>query len=240
MNGASHLWKGIPPLSPLRHRLENSTLLARLLAMIVGGYLRLCQRTTRWQVQGLDELKADLADGPVLWIMWHERSMMGPVHWPVGAGQLSSLAADSAIGRISSAMQRGFGLQPMAMGEHRSNVAASREVLRRVRAGVSIGMTGDGPRGPALLVKNAPLDWARAMQRPVWVYAFATTRGRHLKSWDRMWLPYPFGCGAVVFSRCDLDLPRKADVDAVEMGRGRMAKALTDAGQRAGDLLVEN
>jgi len=178
-------------LSSFRKRLEHSRLLAGILAALVGCYLRLCNATTRWQVEGLDDLKADLAQGPVLLVMWHERSLMGPVHWPVKDGQLSSLYASSAIGRVSGAMQRQFGLQPMEMSNSQSNVTASRQILRRVREGVSIGMTGDGPLGPALAVKDAPLDWARAMQRPVYAYAFATKRHRRLNAWDRMMMPLP-------------------------------------------------
>ena len=60
-----------------------------------------------------------------------------------------------------------------------SNLAASRVILRRVREGVSIGMTGDGPLGPShIAVKDPPLDWARVMKRPVYAYAFATKRHR--------------------------------------------------------------
>ena len=194
----------------LRHRIEHSRMLARVLARLVGSYLRFCNVTTRWTVEGLDDLKADLATGPVLLVMWHERSMMGPVHWPVAAGQLSSLYASSPIGRVSGAMQRQFGLQPMEMKDGASNVTASRQILRRVRDGISIGMTGDGPLGPALQVKDAPLDWARAMQRPVWGYAFAVKRHRRLKAWDRMIMPLPFSRGALVFEKWD-QIPARKD-----------------------------
>ena len=202
-------------LSPLRKRLEHSRLLASVLARIVGSYLRLCDATTKWQIVGLDDLKTDLADGPVLLVMWHERSLMGPVHWPVKTGQLSSLYDKSAIGRVSGAMQRQFGLQPMEMSHKASNVTASRQILHRVRDGVSIGMTGDGPLGPALQLKDAPLDWARAMQRPVYGYAFATKRHRRLKAWDKMMMPLPFTSGVIVFSKWPETPERKAPNDSL-------------------------
>jgi len=201
--------KGPNPVSSLRKRLEHSPLLARIIARLFGSYLRLCNATTTWQIDGLQDLQTDLADGPVLLVMWHERSVMGPVHWPVQHGQLSSLYARSAIGRVSGAMQRQFGLRPMQMSHKTSNVAASRQILRRVRDGISIGMTGDGPLGPALVVNDAPLDWARAMQRPVYAYAFATSRHRRLGSWDRMIMPLPFTTGTISFQRWQADVPRK-------------------------------
>ena len=213
-------------MASLRNRLENARGLAAIIARLAGGYLRFVNWSVRWEVEGLDALRADLADGPVLLVMWHGRSLMGPVHWPVRDGQLTSLFASSAIGRVSGAMQRQFGLMPMEMRDGASNVANSRAILKRVREGVSIGMTGDGPLGPALVVQDAPLDWARAMQRPVWGYAFETSRGRHLKTWDDMWVPYPFGHGRVVFKRWDVEVPRKVEEEALEVLRAGMAQQL--------------
>ena len=212
-----------------RKRIQNSRRLAWLLAAGVGAYLGLCQRTTRWDVQGLDQLKADLRDGPVLLLMWHGRSLMGPIHWPVETAPLSSLFDASPIGRVSGALQRRRGLHPMEMSDNTSNLAASRKVLRRVREGVSIGMTGDGPLGPALVLKDAPLEWARVMKRPVYAYAFATKRHRILKTWDDMMFPLPFTKGRVVFKRFDGDVTQKMD----ETARDGFKRLLDDAVQLA-------
>ena len=215
----------------LRHRIEHSQTLARVLARVAGSYLRFCNWTIRWDIEGLDDLKADLAEGPVLLVCWHGRSLMAPVHWPVKAGQLTSLYAHSPIGRVSGAMQKQFGLQPMVMKDHTSNVAQSRAILKRVREGVSIGMTADGPLGPALEVKDAPLDWARAMQRPVWLYSFETSRGRHLKTWDEMWMPSPFGTGRIVFERWNVQVPRRVSEYGIETVRTKMSESLNALGR---------
>lgn len=198
-------------MSALRRRLEHSNRLAHVLAWLARGYLRFCNATTRWQVTGLDDLRADLAQGPVLLVTWHGRLLMAPMHWPLADGPLSSLYAASPIGRVSGAMQRQFGLQAMEMAEGQSNLAASRQILRRVRSGVSIGLTGDGPLGPARQMKDAPLDWAGVMGRPLYGYAFATARHRTLKSWDAMMLPLPFTTGSIVFDRFAGTVPRKTE-----------------------------
>jgi len=212
----------------LRYRIEHSRLLARILARLVGSYLRLCQITTRWTIVGLDDLRADLNNGPVLVVMWHERSLMGPLHWPKADGPLSTLYASSPIGRVSGAMQRQIGLRPMEMADGQSNVAAARIILRRVRDGVSIGMTGDGPLGPALHMKDAPLDWARASGRPVHAYGFAAKRHRRLGSWDRMLMPLPFTSGAIVFRRWQEQPPRKADPEKLAALRDSFGALLSD------------
>ena len=117
-----------------------------------------------------------------------------------------------------------------------SNLAASRVILKRVREGVSIGMTGDGPLGPALAVKDAPLDWARVMKRPVYGYAFATKRHRILASWDNMMLPLPFTRGAVVFARIAIDLPRQPTPEQLEATRGQLKMALDAMNAKADTL----
>ncbi len=195
----------------LRQRIEHSRFLAWLLAAIAGSYLDLCQRTTRWEYRGLDQLKTDLATGPVLLLTWHGRSLMGPYHWPVKDGPVSTLYDASPIGRVSGALQRRRGLQPIEMSSKMSNLAASRVILRRVRDDVSIGMTGDGPLGPNQQMKAAPLAWARVMKRPVYGYAFATKRHKILGSWDKMMLPLPFTTGRVVFARFEGAVVGKAD-----------------------------
>lgn len=220
----------------LRRRIERSETLAALLATLAGSYLSWCQRTTKWQIEGLEPLKADLAKGPVLLVMWHGRSVMGALHWPVAAGPLSSLYDKSPIGRVSGALQRRVGLQAMEMSRKTANRAASREILKRVKAGVSIGMTGDGPLGPALVLKDAPLEWARVTGMPVYCYAFSTTRARRLSTWDSMLVPKLFGNGAYVFARCDIDLPRKADAAALDVARSQLQGALTAAAARADEL----
>jgi hypothetical protein len=217
----------------LRRRIEKSELLASALAACAGAYLSFCNRTTKWQIEGLDELKLALAEGPVLLVMWHSRSVMGALHWPVDTAPLSSLYDKSPIGRVSGALQRRVGLQPMEMSRKLSNRAASRTVLRRAKEGVSIGMTGDGPLGPALLVKDAPLEWARATGLPVFCYAFSTSRSHRLSSWDQMMVPKPFGKGALVFQRAGQQASRKMTTDEIETLRANLQQALTDAAHRA-------
>lgn len=194
----------------LRSRLEHSDRLARALAGGIGGYLRLCQRRIDWQYDGLDALKVQLAQGPVLVMMWHQRILMGPLHWPIVEGPLSALHASSPIGRVAGAYQRSEGLTSVAMGDG-GNVGASRHVLRSARNGISISIACDGPKGPAQYVKDAPLSWARKTGLPIWAYTFATTRGRHLNTWDRMWMPKPFGKGAVVFKPLQGELAAEPD-----------------------------
>lgn len=215
----------------LRRKLENSDRLARAVAGGVGGYLRLCQRTIDWKYDGLDALKAQLAQGPVLVMMWHQSVLMGPLHWPIAEGPLSALHASSPIGRVAGAFQRSQGMTSVSMSEG-GNIGASRHVLRSARNGISISIACDGPKGPARQVKDAPLSWARKTELPIWAYTFATTRGRHLNTWDRMWLPKPFGKGVMVFRKFEGDLDAE-----LAASRGQIMTFLNEATDHANTLL---
>lgn len=221
----------------LRRRIEKSEWLAARIAGLIGGYLSLCNRRIHWKTEGLDELHVALQDGPVLLVMWHGRSVMGALHWPVTDGPLSSLHDSSPVGRVSGALQRRVGLRPVQMSRKKSNRSASREVLKRVKEGVSIGMTGDGPLGPALEVKDAPLDWARITGMPVFCYAFSVSKGRRLASWDKMLVPHPYGQGAYVFRRFSGDVQRKMEPEQIEALRIEMHQFMQDTTARADALL---
>lgn len=221
----------------LRSRIEKSPLLAKAIATPIGWYLRLCRATTRWDDAGLDQLRTDLADGPVLCVLWHGRLMMIAAHWPQDLGTLSCLHDTAPVGRAAGALQRHFGLDPFEMSARRSNVAMSRAVMKRAKSGISIGITADGPLGPGYEVKDAPLEWARMINRPVYGYAFATRRHLRLKSWDAMIIPLPFTRGARVFRRLDVTVPRHAGPEEIAQARFHLKAGLDAVMAKADDLV---
>lgn len=222
----------------LRRKIEQSDWLAARIAALAGWYLGLCNRRITWKTEGLTDLQAALKDGPILLVMWHSRSVMGALHWPVNDGPLSSLHDSSPVGRVSGALQRRAGLQPIQMSRKKSNRSASRMILKRAKEGVSIGMTGDGPLGPALAVKDAPLDWARATGIPVFCYAFSVEKGRRLNSWDQMLVPRAGGKGAYVFARLEAQVSRQMTPAEIDGLRAQMHQQLVDATARA-DALID-
>ncbi|MGJ8624349.1 MAG: lysophospholipid acyltransferase family protein [Yoonia sp.] len=217
----------------LRKRIENSEFLINLVGRTIGYYLSFCTATTKWQYEGMDDLKAALAEGPVLVMTWHSRSAMGSMHWPSDVAPLAALHNTSPIGRVTGAMQQSSGLQPIKMAHNASNIAASRAILKSVKAGMSMALTGDGPKGPARELKEAPLEWARVTGIPIFCYAFSTTRGWRVKSWDRMLLPRSFGKGACVFRRIDRTVPRKLDEAARAELRAEVSRWMDETTARA-------
>jgi lysophospholipid acyltransferase (LPLAT)-like uncharacterized protein len=221
----------------LGKRLAKSPTVIRGVGGLAHLWLARCQRRTRWQTRGEEALRAALAEGPVLLVLRHSRLMMGPFHWPRDAADLSSLHDTSPIARIAGDTHRRCGLTPVAMSARLSNLAMSRLVMDRMRAGASIGITADGPLGPAGEINDPPLDWARITGAPVFFYAASMTRQTRAASWDRLLLPRPGGEGAVVFRPWEDTMPRRADAAAREAARASM-KAGLDATTAEADAML--
>ncbi len=221
----------------LRKRLSRAPALIGIVGGLTTAYLRLCLRTTRWERRGEDELRTALAQGPVLVVLRHSRLMMAPLHWPKDVSDLSTLHDTSPIALVVGDTHKRIGLAPMAMSRRSSNLVMSRAVLKRLRLGISIGLTADGPLGPAEGINDPPLDWARITGRPVFFYAYSVDRQRRANSWDRLLLPRPWARGAVVFHRWDGTVPRKAEGPERETARTEM-KAGLDAVTAEADAMV--
>ncbi len=215
----------------LRRRLETSPFLIAAVARGVTLWLGLCRRTTRWRREGDDLLRAACARGPVVVLVWHECSVLAVPVWPPDCGPLTTLVDPSPAGRVSAAIQTQFGLRPVLAGARGRNPGAARAVLRRLAMGAPVALTGDGPEGPARVLKDAPLDWARASGAPVFLLACGSARRIRLRTWDRMIWPLPFTRGLAVWRPWPGDLPRRADPAtraALRAELGAALSALTD------------
>jgi lysophospholipid acyltransferase (LPLAT)-like uncharacterized protein len=149
---------------------------------------------------------------PVLYACWHGRLL--PVtyyHRREGVGALISQSAD---GEYIARVAKGWGYDPIRGSTSRGGRAALREVVRRLRAGQSVAMTPDGPRGPRQEAQGGILVAARLAGVPVVPVAAGCSRAWWLGSWDRMCVPKPFSRVLLAYGE-PLRVPRAADEAAV-------------------------
>ena len=187
-------------LTPLK-RLVRMPAFGTVVAAPFVLWAHLCKVTTRWQIHGAEALKADLAQGPVLMIVWHADLLLLPLHFP-RHHPVVTLNDPSPIGTIAAGYYRWFGYRTMSSFRKSMPASTVRQVMRAVSSGATLGLTADGPRGPARQVTDATLTWLRlSRQLPVWTFSLAQNGGWTLRSWDRTKAPRPMTRGAVVMRR---------------------------------------
>jgi lysophospholipid acyltransferase (LPLAT)-like uncharacterized protein len=220
----------------LRHSGTGRAAAARLGAL----YIRLVNATTRWRVEGREHYDKLLAGGTgVVVVMWHGRLFMSP-YFGDRRRRTVAMISNNQDGELITAIVGRFGIHAVRgstydrakardKGGLRAYVGARRE-LRRERA--IIGMSPDGPRGPRMRAQPGAAQLAIETRCPVQPVAFSTRRGRVLASWDRFFLPFPFGPGVQIWGE-PLPPPPEGDPDAAECYLQRIETALTEITDRA-------
>ena len=221
----------------LRKKIANSETLARFVTAIFKGYLQFAYRTSSWQRQGFEEMDTLKKSGePVIIAIWHQRLMMAPYIVDVSLGKVCTLTSSARAGRMAGRLQKEFGFDTISMSSHKRHVALSREVLGRIRDGVSIGIATDGPRGPARHASNVPLIWARVSGKRVFVVTFAAKRVFRFPTWDQMMMPLPWTKGVFMCREWTETVPRNAseeDYAALRLKLQDALNSITDASDLA-------
>ncbi|MCC6006821.1 MAG: DUF374 domain-containing protein [Rhodobacteraceae bacterium] len=210
----------------LAARMRDSVLLERAAALLLGAWLRLCHATTRWQGEGLESLRKACAEGPVIVLLWHSRTVIGAHTLPLDAASFAVLHDPAPAGRLAGATVARIGVRPMRIAATDAPTAVLRRVLSEMKAGTSLIVTGDGPDGPAHVLRGPPLDWIRVAGCPVFLFAVSVARQRRLSSWDRLLFPLPFTRGAFVYRRWTGAVPRRPTAEQASAARSALSAAL--------------
>jgi lysophospholipid acyltransferase (LPLAT)-like uncharacterized protein len=177
------------------------------LARLVGLYLSLVVRTTRWRLLGAEPALALVAQGqPLILAFWHERlPLIPPLFDLVGAAEPRVrrlrphvLVSRHRDGRFIGAAVARFGVDMVYGSSRRGGAGALAGLLRALRQGQPVLITPDGPRGPRRQAAPGVAQLAALSGAPVVPLGGATSAQRRLGSWDRMMFPLPFGRGVLV------------------------------------------
>ncbi|MBM3607322.1 MAG: DUF374 domain-containing protein [Alphaproteobacteria bacterium] len=204
---------------------------------LAARYLRLVERTTRFQIEPEDFATRVLASAPVIAALWHGQHTMAHLAWPPGL-QVAALISRNADAEINARVLEKFGVIPVRGSggraekmHRRGGVTALREILRLLDDGVSIVMTADVPK-IARVAGDGVIHLARRSGRPIYPLAVVSSARKDFKSWDRASFPLPFGRGAIVVGEA-LFIAADADEAAMEAARQKLEQRLDAAHERA-------
>jgi lysophospholipid acyltransferase (LPLAT)-like uncharacterized protein len=218
-------------------RFLRSELVRRIACWVTHCYIRFVYLTNRWSVEGGEWPRRLTGEGRTFIVaFWHGRLLMMPLAWH----QLTSfhmLISAHRDGRIIAGAMTYFGIDTIAGSTSRGGSPALRAMLKRLKEGGCVGITPDGPRGPAMTVSVGTVNIARLARVPILPLTYATSRRRELATWDRFHLALPFGRGVYLWGE-PIEIAKELDEVGLERARHlvetRMIEMVRDADRRFG------
>ena len=224
-------------MASLAKRVLKSPAAGAAISAGIALYIRLVDLTSRRDFVGREHADALIASrkGFIL-AFWHARLLMGPIirretHRPV-----AMLISAHRDGELIAAAVRGFGIDmirgsaadPKKPEKNKSGALAVAAMAEALERGVIVGMTPDGPRGPAEVAKIGAVRLAAMTGAPILPAGYAARGAMRLDTWDRFVLTAPFSRMAFA-ARPAIHVERNADAGALEAARLRLEDAIKGA-----------
>ena len=183
-----------------------------LLCHLIGLYLELALRSSRWKIEA-DAATWSLLTGrsgsTVIVVFWHEYLSLVPILWWRARRENPSLSLIALISRhrdgrmIADVMRRWDigsvdGSSADRRRQNKGGTAALRRLLSLLGEHKVVCLTPDGPRGPRRVVQPGAAHLAAYSGVSVVPIAATCRPARRIGSWDRMMLPLPFSRGSIL------------------------------------------
>jgi hypothetical protein len=173
--------------------------LRRVVPYFAYAYVSLVGLTTR-----LTTVRGGIRDGlkarnrRFIYAFWHQRQVFFTwAHRGVGAAVLVSRSKD---GEMIAETMRLSDIGAVRGSSSRGAAAAVRGLMEVLHSGLDIGITPDGPKGPAREVKDGVVFLAQKLGVPIVPVTNALSRRIEIKkAWDRFQVPLPFGRAVVAY-----------------------------------------
>jgi hypothetical protein len=195
------------------------------LAQWVGTWLtNTVARSLRVRIvndEGLEELEK--RHGAICFCGWHNKLLVPLHHHRFVKGY--ALASEHTDGELVGRVLQNWGYTLIRGSTTHGAVRALIQVVRAVRAGHSIGITPDGPRGPRYVVQPGVVLLAQKAQCPLVPLGFASSWYVEFNSWDRFQFPLPCARAEIRYGEPIL-VPAEVAEDEIEVWRKRVEDGL--------------
>jgi lysophospholipid acyltransferase (LPLAT)-like uncharacterized protein len=167
-------------------------------ALAVPAISALC-RTVTWTVEGLQYYDEAIRAGrPPIIAFWHGRILSGM--WVFRNRGIVVMASSNFDGQWIARIIERFGYRVVAGSSSRGGARALLEMKREIERGHPVGLTLDGPRGPARVAQPGAVWLAGATGSPILPLHAEGTNYWSTRSWDSTQVPKPFSTVALVIA----------------------------------------
>jgi lysophospholipid acyltransferase (LPLAT)-like uncharacterized protein len=191
-------------------------------------------RTLRVTVVNNTEVDRRLASGEgQLIVTWHGRTLIPLIYFRNKA--IVSMVSPSRDGEIQYRLHRRYGWDAVRGSSGRDATRAVLGAVKRLRAGVTIAVAPDGPKGPAGSVQAGALYLAWKSGCPIMPIGVSATRAWQMGSWDRFMIPKPFTRIVLVFGE-PIVRPDGVGEEWIRDAGAILADSINDLQRRADEL----
>ncbi len=192
-------------------------ILQKPLLVLACLLLRLLCRTLRWEIADSAGFTHRPPVTPSICVLWHNRILVMPYFSQRFAPRVQAAVLTSASrdGGILTQVVQHFGLGAVRGSSSRKGASALRELVVKVRGGLTVAVTPDGPRGPVYRCKPGMLHLALQTGAPLFLYGVNYERFWQMKSWDGFRIPKPFSKVRVRIVLPETPLSAETNFDAM-------------------------
>jgi len=154
-----------------------------------------------WRVKVVSPPSVNIFDSnsaPKIYCFWHSTLLV--ISYLFRDTGKAAIISKSRDGEIAAWVAQKWGHEVIYGSAHRGGAAALRQSVKSIRAGRSLGITPDGPKGPRERAKLGAAQIAILSKTPIVTMKVEAKSTWRLKSWDRFMIPYPFAKITVTMS----------------------------------------
>ena len=166
-----------------------TTLRAEVLSSIVHVVSSFIRMTLRVKVIGWKEAEEASKHGGVF-VVWHGDALIAAhvLSWK----KFTALTSLSRDGDVQARVLEKLGYDIVRGSTGRGGARAAVELVNRLKDGISISFTPDGPRGPRRVLQNGVVYFAKKSQKPICAIVMRYSNCWNIGTWDRYAIPKPF------------------------------------------------
>lgn len=198
------------------------------IGLLFVGLLARSWRIRERNAEGWRRLRAEKK--PWIFALWHHSLL--PVAYNHNNQGIAVLVSQHRDGELIARVLAAWGNSTVRGSTTRGGSRALLAMIRELEHGVTVALTPDGPRGPALAFQGGALIAAQRANVPIIPILMHADRAWRLKSWDRFSIPKFFARVTIAYGEPTMvggATPREAAAESARF------EAIMNAVQRVAD-----
>lgn len=210
--------------APLSAYTLKQRVLIRLADWAFYTAINLIGTTISFETQGSENIRKIRDEGKLpVYATWHDQIFLGTFY--LRRRGIVFLTSQSFDGEYIARFLKRFGFGVIRGSSTRGGAKGLVKMIRGMNAGLEMGFTVDGPKGPRHEVKLGVILLAKKTGNPILPFMVQPRKYWALNSWDRLQIPRPFTRAVMTFGR-PIEVAHDAGEEEIENIRTALQREL--------------